>query len=140
MRNYILLIGLSSINCWSQQSQSITKKDSKLKNSGIAKSSILNVSKETDSNAYIDVLKTYERVTNKGYESEDMLKKMGNSYFFKEEYDKADKYYSKLFSLTTNLEPDYYYRYSIVLKSIGNSIKADEYLKKFNQLSDVNSR
>ena len=140
MRNYILLIGLSSINCWSQQSQSITKKDSKLKNSGIAKSSISNVSKETDSNAYIDVLKTYERVTNKGYESEDMLKKMGNSYFFKEEYDKADKYYSKLFSLTTNLEPDYYYRYSIVLKSIGNSIKADEYLKKFNQLSDVNSR
>lgn len=88
--------------------------------------------KKKDSYAYIDVVKTYERVTDKGYESIDMLKKVGNSYFFNSEYDKAEKCYTKLFSITKNLEPEYYYRYSITLKAIGNTQKSDEFLKKFN--------
>lgn len=102
--------------------------------------SISDAPKKKDSYAYIDVIKTYERVADKGYESIDMLKKVGNSYFFNDEFDKAEKCYSKLFSITSDLEPEYYYRYSIVLKSTGNIQKSDEYLKKFNQLSSISSR
>ena len=96
--------------------------------------------KQYESLAYIDAAKTYERVAEKGYESIDMLKKMGDSYFFNDELDKAEKCYGKLFSKTSDLEPEYYYRYSIALKSIGKTDKANEYLKKFNQLSSNNTR
>lgn len=101
-------------------------------------SSVISISdkpKKTDSYAYIDIIKTYERVSDKGYESIDMLKKVGNSYFFNDELEKAEKCYGKLFSLTTDLEPEYYYRYSIALKAMGKTEQADEFFKKFNQLS-----
>lgn len=105
-----------------------------------AKLSISDAPKKVDSYVNIDIIKTYERVADKGYESIDMLKKMGNSYFFNNELDKAEKCYSKLFSKTSDLEPEYYYRYSIALKSIGKIDMANEYLKKFNQLSSNNTR
>lgn len=101
--------------------------------------SISDKPKKTDSYAYIDVIKTYERVSDKGYESIDMLKKVGNSYFFNDELEKAEKCYGKLFSLTTDLEPEYYYRYSIALKAMGKTEQADEFFKKFNQLSSNKS-
>jgi hypothetical protein len=85
--------------------------------------------------AYIDVLKTYERMSDKGYKSIDMLKKVCNAYFFNDELEKASKCYGELFSLTTDLEPEYYYRYSISLKAVGEDQKASEILKKYNQLS-----
>jgi tetratricopeptide (TPR) repeat protein len=85
--------------------------------------------------AYIDVIKTYERVTEKGYKSIYMLKKVCNAYFFNDELEKAAKCYGELFALTTDLEPEYYYRYSISLKAVGEDQKASEILKKYNQLS-----
>lgn len=91
--------------------------------------------KKTDSYAYIDIIKTYERVSDKGFESVDMLKKVADSYFFNDELEKAEKCYSKLFNLTTDLQPEYYYRYSISLRAVGKKEQADEFLKKFNQLS-----
>lgn len=84
---------------------------------------------------YIDVMKVYERVVNKGYESEPMLKKMGNSYYLNNNFEKAAKCYSKLLNITTNLEPEIYYRYSIILKSMGEIKKSEEYLKKFNEMT-----
>lgn len=93
--------------------------------------------KKKDSYAYIDIIKTYERVADKGYESIDMLKKMGNSYFFDDELEKAEKCYNKLFSLTTDLEPEYYYRYSIALRAMGKIEMSNEFLKKFNELSNT---
>lgn len=93
------------------------------------------IPKKAENYAYIDILKTYERISEKGYKSIPVLKKLGNDYFFNDEFEKAAKSYGELFSLTTELEPEYYYRYSISLKAIGQNEKANEYLKKFNQLS-----
>jgi tetratricopeptide (TPR) repeat protein len=91
--------------------------------------------KKSDNYAYIDAVKTYERVTEKGYKSPEMLKKMGDAYYFNEELEKAVKCYGELCDLTTDLEPEVYYRYSISLKAIGENEKASETLNKFNQLS-----
>jgi tetratricopeptide (TPR) repeat protein len=99
------------------------------------KAKVSSEDKKSDNYAYIDAVKTYERVSDKGYKSVDMLKKMGNAYFFNEELDKAAKCYGELCDMTADLEPEYYYRYSIALKAIGENEKASEYLKKFNQLS-----
>jgi tetratricopeptide (TPR) repeat protein len=116
------------------------KKDTLLNVKSQSKIVVSEAPKKTDSYAYVDIIKTYERMNDKGYVSIDMLKKIGNSYFFNDDFEKAEKCYNKLFSMTTNLEPDYYYRYSIILKSMGDNQKSDEYLKKFNQLSSLSSR
>jgi hypothetical protein len=81
----------------------------------------------------IDVIKTYERVAVKGYKSVDMFKKIADSYYSNFELEKAVSWYCELFAMTSNLEFEYYYRYSESLKSIGQNKEAYEILKKFNQ-------
>lgn len=100
-----------------------------------AKISITDTPKKADNYAYIDIIKTYERVSDKGYESIDMLKKVANSYFFSDEFEKAEKCYAKLFAKTSDLEPEFYYRYAITLKAMGKNDLSNEYLKKYNLLS-----
>lgn len=89
----------------------------------------------------IDPLKTYERVIEKGYKSVDMLKKIGNAYYFNEELDKAAKWYQELFSMSTitDLEPEYYFRYARSLKSINKNDEANEMMKIFNQKIEANT-
>jgi tetratricopeptide (TPR) repeat protein len=88
----------------------------------------------------IDALKTYERVAEKGYKSADMFKKLGNSYYYNTDLDQAAKWYSELFTLTQDVEPEYYYRYSQCLRALGQNEKADMILEKFNHLSKINTR
>jgi len=88
--------------------------------------------KKYDSYAYIDAIKTYERVAQKGYKSEDMFKKLGNSYYFNSDFDGAAKWYGELFAMNTSVEPEYYYRYAQSLKSTGQIDKANKILSEFN--------
>ena len=81
----------------------------------------------------IDVIKTYIRVSGKGYKSVDMFKKIANNYYTNFELEKAVSWYCELFAMTSNLEFEYYYRYSESLKYIGQNKEAYEILKKFNQ-------
>jgi hypothetical protein len=110
----------------------------KIENSN--KLSISDKPKKVDTSAYIDIIKTYERVVEKGYEPIEILKKLADSYFFNNELENSEKYYGKLFGKTTDLEPEYYYRYSAALRSKGQIEMADQYLKKFNELSADNSK
>jgi outer membrane protein OmpA-like peptidoglycan-associated protein len=97
--------------------------------------------KKYDNYAYIDAIKTYEKVAEKGYKSADMFKKLGNSYYFNAELEKAARWYGELFTMnTTDLEPEYYFRYSQSLRSIGQNDKANELLELFNQKSGNDSR
>lgn len=96
--------------------------------------------KKYDKFAYIDAIEIYERVANKGYESPDVFKKLGNAYYFNAELDKAAQWYGKLMDLGQEVEPEYYFRYSQSLKSLGEYTKANEMLEKFNQLKGDDSR
>lgn len=96
--------------------------------------------KKYNNYAYIDAIKTYERVAEKGYKSEDMFKKLGNSYYFNSEFEKAAKWYGELFAMTTNVEPEYYFRYAQCLKSNGDNAKANEMMDLFNQKSKNDKR
>ncbi|MBG6112180.1 tetratricopeptide (TPR) repeat protein [Flavobacterium sp. CG_9.10] len=89
--------------------------------------------KINDKYAYIDVLKTYERVAEKGYKSVDLFQKLGNSYYSYAELDKAAKWYGELFAMTSDLEPKYYNQYAQSLIFIGQKGKADEILEKLKQ-------
>lgn len=126
MKNYITLyltiVSVFSFNCYSQKAQ------------------LLSADKKYENYSYIDAIKTYERVAEKGYKSVDMFQKLGNSYCFNADLEQAAKWYGELFLISSEVEPVYYYRYAQSLRSIGENNKADEMIKKFNQLSDNDSR
>lgn len=120
---YVTIVSVFSFNIYSQKTK-LDKAD-----------------KKYDSYAYVDAIKTYERVAQKGYKSADMFKKLGNAYYFNSELDKAARWYGELFAMdTTDLEPEYYYRYAQSLRSIGQNDKANEMLELFNQKSGNDSR
>ncbi|RYJ41135.1 OmpA/MotB domain-containing protein [Flavobacterium anhuiense] len=126
MKNYTLLlitiIGAFSFSSYAQQSK------------------INNADKKYDGYAYIDAIKTYEKVAAKGYKSEDMFKKLGNAYYFNSDFQNAAKWYGELFAMNTNVEPEYYFRYAQSLKSTGDINKANKLLDEFNAISKNDSR
>ena len=89
--------------------------------------------KQYEKYAYVDAIKTYERVAEKGYRSVDLFQKLGNAYYFNAELDKANKWYAELFAMNQPVDAEYYYRYSQTLKSAGDYVKANEMLAVFNQ-------
>ena len=96
--------------------------------------------KKYDNYAYIDAIKTYERVAGKGYKSEDLFKKLANSYYFNSNFEKAAKWYGELFAMNTQIETEYYYRYAQSLKSAGETVKANQILDEFDQRTKNDSR
>lgn len=95
-------------------------------------------SEKSTGTAYIKILKTYERIIEKGYKSIDMLKKVANGYYFENQLDKAAKFYKELFSITSDLEPEYYFRYAQSLKYINKNNKADEMMDQYNKKTKNN--
>ncbi len=79
----------------------------------------------------IDIFSTYERVLDKGYKSVEMLKKVANNRYFEGDLPMAAKWYSQLFDLTSELEPEFYFRYAKSLQSISQNEKASEMMAIF---------
>ncbi|MEP6803008.1 MAG: OmpA family protein [Flavobacterium sp.] len=97
------------------------------------KTAINNANEKYEKYEYVDAIKVYESVANKGYKDEKMFQRLGNSYYFNGELIKALKWYDELFLMNEQQEPEYYYRYSQCLKSAGNYSKADIILEKFSK-------
>ena len=96
------------------------------------KSQVSSADKKYDNYSYIDAIKTYERVAEKGYKSADMFQKLGNSYYFNGELDKAAKWYDELFAMAPDQQPEYLYRYAQSLKAVGQTEKANKMMDQFN--------
>ncbi|WKL49844.1 OmpA family protein [Flavobacterium pectinovorum] len=96
--------------------------------------------KDYDTYAYIDVIKTYEKVALKGYKSEDMFRKLGDSYYFNSEFEGAAKWYGELFAMNTNIESEYYYRYAQSLRATGQIDKADKMMNEFTSKFENDTR
>lgn len=88
--------------------------------------------KKYDDYAFIDAVKTYERIADKGYRSADLFKKLGNSYYFNSNFEAAAKWYGELFALDKDPEADYYHRYAQSLKATGKQEKADLIMGEFS--------
>jgi outer membrane protein OmpA-like peptidoglycan-associated protein/tetratricopeptide (TPR) repeat protein len=89
--------------------------------------------KEYASYAYIDAIKTYERMFTRGYKAPDMLLKLANSYYFNGDFEQSAKWYKELFAMQADAAPECYYRFSQSLKSIKEYPQADEMMAKFNK-------
>jgi tetratricopeptide (TPR) repeat protein/transcriptional regulator CtsR len=126
MKNFILLyitiISVFSFNSYAQ------------------KSKINSADKKYDNFAYVKAITTYERVAEKGYKSEEMFQKLGNSYYFNGELDKSAKWYDELFKMNPNQDSEYIYRYAQSLKAIGQTDKANQMLEIFHQKISIDTR
>ncbi|WP_284652628.1 OmpA family protein [Flavobacterium terrisoli] len=120
---YLVLLTFATVNSYSQLSNKEAKGD-----------------KEYGKYAYIDAIKTYERIYEKGYKSPDMLLKIGNAYYFNAELEKANKWYSELYTTNPEQEAEFYYRFAQTLRATKDYPKADAMMAKFNEKSGNDAR
>lgn len=125
MKNKIIYLVLLTLTCVNSYSQ--VKKEVK-------------GNKEYDKLAYIDAVKTYERIYNKGYKSPDMLLKIGNGYYFNAELEKANKWYDELYATNPEQEPEFYFRFAQTLRATKDYAKADAMMAKFGEKSGNDAR
>jgi len=83
----------------------------------------------------INIIDTYERTLDKGFKSIEMLKKVGDAKYFEGNLTESAKWYSQLFDLTTDLENQYYFRFSRSLTAISQFKKAEEMMKIYDERS-----
>jgi outer membrane protein OmpA-like peptidoglycan-associated protein len=104
----------------------------------------INKLKEADemfeSYAFIDAQKIYLEVAKKGFESENLFKKLGDSYYFNSDLEKAFKWYQKLYDLNPNIPKEYLFRYAQSLKSMKRYEESDEIMLEFYPLNEIDSR
>ncbi|WP_339703229.1 OmpA family protein [uncultured Marixanthomonas sp.] len=93
---------------------------------------IKKANEDFDKFAYIDAREIYLKVVNDGYQSAEIFKKLGDTYYWNSDYDNAAKWYSKLVNEYPNeTEAEYYYRAAQSLKSLGKYKESDELMIRF---------
>ena len=93
-----------------------------------------------ESYAFIDAQKIYLEVASNGYESENLFKKLGDSYYFNSDLEKAFEWYQKLYDINQNLPKEYLFRYAQSLKGIQLYEKSDEIMFEFDTLNETDSK
>ncbi len=82
--------------------------------------------------AFIDAREMYLKAAESGYESAELFKNLGDTYFFNRDFGNAWKWYEKLFSIfPAEAETDYYFRAALSLRSLKNYEQADTYMEKY---------
>lgn len=89
--------------------------------------------KEYESWAYVDAMNIYEKIVKKGYVSQDVLEKLGNTYYFNARYAEAQPFYERLFTEfgSEEIASEYYYRYAQTLQHKGRASEAKTYYDQF---------
>ena len=80
---------------------------------------------------YVDAQAIYLSVAEKGYESEELFKKLGNTYYFNAQYDEAAKWYGQLFEKYPTQPSAILLRYSQALRAIGEDTLSERYYNKY---------
>ncbi len=94
-----------------------------------------------DRYAFIDAREIYLEVAKAGYQSENLFKKLGDSYYFNGELPKAEEWYGELYKLKNgNLGEDYLFRYAMALKSNQKYKESDKIMLEFEEVSGEDSR
>ncbi len=98
--------------------------------------------KKYDQLAYIDAIKLYEKVADRGYQSQKLYQNVGNAYYFNGKLTDANSWYKQLFELPAaeSIPSEYYYRYAQTLKAMSQYAEADKFLEKFAALEAEDSR
>jgi outer membrane protein OmpA-like peptidoglycan-associated protein len=91
--------------------------------------------------AFIDASEVYLEVAQSGYKSEELFKKLGNSYYFNANYAEAFKWYRELFQFINAVsEPIYYLRYSQSLKAVGHDKESQQWFDRYAQQAGLSNK
>ncbi|WP_299767227.1 OmpA family protein [uncultured Dokdonia sp.] len=94
-----------------------------------------------DNYNYVNAQNVYQKVADKGYESADLYKRLGDSYYLNASYEKAQVWYGKLIDkYSENIEPETYFRYAISLKGTKDYRRSDEIMTRFKELNKNDKR
>ena len=96
---------------------------------------------EYEEYSFSPAIDIYKKVLDKGYVSIDLLKNLGNSYYFNADYKQASDIYQRLIKDYGNkVGPEYYFRYAQTLKSIGDYESSNDVMSKFSELTGDDTR
>lgn len=106
------------------------------------KTAINNANEKFENLAYIDAQQIYLKVVESGYENAEILAKLGDSYYFNDDLEKAYKWYNKLFIVADAdaIAPEYFFRYAQSLKNVRRYNEADALMAKFADFKGFDSR
>lgn len=96
--------------------------------------------------AYVNAIKIYEKLASKGYMNADMLRKLGNSYYFNGKLVEANRWYKEFFEGEYQdkgkeiIPSEYYYRYAQTLRAIEDYDKSNQMMEVFSVLEKEDSR
>jgi len=81
---------------------------------------------------YLEAAKEYEAAISNGDNSKEILKKIGDAYYFNTNMQGANKWYSKLISeYRMNINSEYFFRYAKSFQGIGKYSAAKKWMKMF---------
>lgn len=91
--------------------------------------------------AFIEAQQIYLKLAEDGYASPEILAKLGDTYYFNDDLNKAHKWYEQLFaSYQDNVKPEYFFRYAQSLKSVNRYEESDRLMAKFNTFKGFDAR
>lgn len=82
---------------------------------------------------YVDARDIYLEVAKSGYQSENLFKRLGDSYYFNGQLTEALPWYESLYNYQKNVDKDYLFRYAMCLKSDKQYDKANKILEEYGQ-------
>jgi outer membrane protein OmpA-like peptidoglycan-associated protein len=88
--------------------------------------------------AFVDARKVYLDVANSGYKSENLFKKLGDSYYFNNELSQSLQWYQQLYNFQKKIDSEYLFRYAMALKSVKKYTEAQKILGEYNRAINPN--
>jgi len=94
-----------------------------------------------DSYSFRPAIDIYKKVIDKGYVSSELLKRLGNSYYFNAKYEEAAQVYERLNEeYSEEITSDYIFRYAQSLKTLGKYEDSDKLMMKFREMTASDGR
>ncbi|GAA0871818.1 OmpA family protein [Gangjinia marincola] len=91
------------------------------------------INQKYDRLEYADAIIYYEEYLKKGYKNEDLLQRLGNSYYFTADLLNAERIYTQLFNMNPEQEPDYLYRYAQSLRAAEKYDEANQIIEELGE-------
>lgn len=97
--------------------------------------------KQFEKLAYFDLIKTYEKLIEKGISEADIHEKLADAYYFNAEYLKALNHYKTLYeNFNYDLKKENYFRYGLCLKTAGKKSESEMIFKKMHEIFPEDTR